>query len=37
VPVSAPVAVLKLAQAGRFCTLKVSVLPLASLADGVNE
>jgi hypothetical protein len=37
VPDSRPVVVLKLAHVGRFTMLKVSALPLASAAVGVNE
>src|SRR5215467_7600043 len=36
VPVRAPVEVLKAAQAGLFCTLKVSVRPAGPLAVGVK-
>jgi len=36
VPVSEPVAVLKIAQDGLFATLNASALPSASLALGVN-
>jgi len=34
VPESRPLAMLRLAQAGLFCTEKASVAPLAPLADG---
>src|SRR6185437_3711855 len=37
VPLSCPLAMLKLAQLGLFWILKLSVLPLESLALGVNE
>jgi hypothetical protein len=37
VPLIWPVEMLKLAQLGLFCTLKLSVLPLALFAVGVNE
>ena len=37
VPDNRPVVVLKVAQAGRFAMLKVSVLPSGSRAVGVNE
>src|SRR6185437_15943283 len=37
VPLRAPVAMLKLAQEGLFCTLKASVLPLESFAVGWNR
>ena len=36
VPEIAPVALLKAAQAGRFCTLKESVAPLVSVAVGLK-
>jgi len=36
VPVSAPVALLKLAQEGLFAIVKLSVSPSASLAEGEN-
>jgi hypothetical protein len=37
VPLSRPVLLLKLAQAGRLLTAKVSVRPSGSLAEGWNE
>ena len=37
VPESRPLAMLKLAHAGLFCTEKLSVLPLGPLAAGWNE
>jgi hypothetical protein len=37
VPLKVPVEVLKPAQEGLFCTLKVSVMPVGPLAVGVNE
>ena len=37
VPLSAPVAELKLVHDGRFCAEKVSVAPLGPLAEGLNE
>ena len=37
VPLSCPVAMLKLAQDGLFLMLKLSVSPSLSLASGVNE
>ena len=37
VPVNPPFAMLKVAQAGLFCTEKDRLLPSASLAMGVNE
>lgn len=37
VPLTWPVAILKLAHEGLFCTLKLSVSPFASLAVGVKE
>ena len=37
VPLRVPVEVLKVAQLGRFCTLKVSVRPLGPLAVGVKD
>jgi hypothetical protein len=37
VPLTRPVLELKVAQAGKFATLNVSVLPSASAPVGVNE
>ena len=37
VPLKVPVDVLKLAQPGRFCTLKLRVMPAGPLAVGVKE
>ena len=37
VPLTVPVAMLNVAQLGRFWTLKLSVRPAGPLADGVNE
>jgi hypothetical protein len=37
VPLTVPVAMLNVAQAGRFCTVKLRVMPDGPLALGVKE